>query len=171
MLLCPPCNLELHNECFNNHSVCGCFDRASLAESKSEQNKRGGPTKADSEVTDPKSTGRKRAAVLYPIEEGMVCEWTKLKFAGGGKHPIIGCLGNLASDRHHGPNKDTLRNEQGNVHRICDFCHNRWHAANDPDYDPTGPFQPHDPTTLATLEEIADNEIYWITTKTQKVVD
>jgi hypothetical protein len=162
----------LHDECFNHHTICGCFSSSRSQDTGDvPRNIRGGPTKSDEEVTDPKSTGRKRAAVLYPIEEGMVCEWSKLKFAGGGKHPIIGCLGRPASDRHHGPNKDTLRNELGNVHRICDYCHNRWHAANDPDYDPEGPFTPHDPNTLATLEEIADNEIYWLTTKTKKVVD
>jgi hypothetical protein len=93
--------------------------------------------------------------------------------------PIIGCPGRPASDRHHGPDKNTMRNEVGtNLHRICDWCHNQWHAKNDPFYgpraerelpdgrvihDPTVPFTPvaglpvheHDPHTRA-----ADGEVY-----------
>jgi hypothetical protein len=29
-----------------------------------------------------------------------------------------------------------MNNDEGNVHRICSHCHNKWHAANDDDYDP-----------------------------------
>ncbi len=125
---------------------------------------RGGPTKADEDVTDPKSTGRKRAAVLYPINEGMICEWAQLKAACGGKFPIIGCAGNPATHRHHGPDKNTLNNEQGNVHRICVHCHNRWHTLNDPVYEEffgTEHWLPHDPDTKATVLEIAANEARW----------
>lgn len=93
--------------------------------------------------TDPESTGRKLVARLYPIKPGMVCEWARKKNCGGGSNPIVGCLGNPASDLHHGPDKNTLNNEKGswgvgeaeNVHLICSFCHNRWHAANDGSYE------------------------------------
>lgn len=120
------------------------------------------------EYKDPLSTGRKRAAQMYPIDVGMVCEWAGLKLAGGGVFPIVGCIGRAASDRHHGPDKNTMNNAEGNVHRICDHCHNTWHALNDPEYGPrpdhTQPFIPkgqlgvdwfnHDSKTKATTEEI-----------------
>lgn len=46
----------------------------------------------------------------------------------------VGC-DNLQQCRHHGPDKNTLNNDPGNVHRICHWHHNNWHALNDPDYD------------------------------------
>jgi hypothetical protein len=121
------------------------------------------------EYKDPVSTGRKRAAEMYPINPGMVCEWAGLKFAGGGVVPIVGCIGRAATDRHHGPDKNTMNNAEGNVHRICAFCHNAWHGVNDPFYgerpDPTKPFIPaegdvkeHDPLTKATTEEVLQAE-------------
>lgn len=124
------------------------------------------------EYKDPLSTGRKRAAQMYPIAAGQICEWAGLKKAGGGVIPIIGCIGRPASDRHHGPDKNTMNNAPGNVHRICDHCHNTWHALNDPHYgerpDHTLPFVPkgeravdwfdHDPDTRATIEEILEAE-------------
>jgi hypothetical protein len=65
-----------------------------------------------------------------------------------------------------------MNNAPGNVHRICDFCHNTWHALNDPFYgerpEHTKPFIPtgelnvdyylHDPTTKASMEEILEAE-------------
>jgi hypothetical protein len=91
-----------------------------------------GNMKVGEEMKDPTSTGRKRAAEAAPIEVGMVCEWKRLKEAGGGPVPIKGCPGNPATDRHHGPDKSVLNNEVGvNLHRICSPCHNRWHSEND----------------------------------------
>ena len=121
---------------------------------------------------DPLSTGRKRAAQMYPIAPGQVCEWAGLKRAGGGVIPIVGCIGRPASDRHHGPDKNTMNNAPGNVHRICDHCHNTWHALNDPHYgerpDHTLPFIPtgkvgedwfdHDDKTKASTTEIMEAE-------------
>ena len=126
-------------------------------------------TKSLSEYSDPVSTGRKRAKEMYPINAGMVCEWAGLKFAGGGVVPIVGCVGRPASDRHHGPDKNTMNNAPGNLHRICDHCHNTWHALNDPHYgerpEHTKPFLPtdwawvpHDPATKATTIEIIEAE-------------
>jgi len=129
-----------------------------------------GPVKEDEEVTDPKSTGRKRAVQVKPLTEGMVCEWSNLKFAGGGCYPIIGCPGNPATNVHHGPDKNTLNNDQTNLHAICSTCHNRWHTRNDPTYSedrpgytwvPNGDWTPHDSTTMATVEEILKHEAYW----------
>lgn len=100
----------------------------------------------------------------------MVCEWAWLAAAGGGVVPIVGCPGYPASDVHHGPDKNTLRNVEGNVHRICPTCHNRWHALNDPHYGSRPPadqpFLPvdgewleHDPMTKATDEVVFAEEI------------
>lgn len=122
-------------------------------------------TKDITEYKDPVSTGRKRAAEMYPIDPGMVCEWANLKKAGGGVVPVVGCIGRPATDRHHGPDKNTMNNAPGNVHRICSFCHNAWHGANDPYYGErphqTLPFIPvgqewfqHDSKTKASAEEV-----------------
>lgn len=133
--------------------------------------------KEDDEVLDAKSTGRKRAAQLIKLkdEEGnrVVCSWAGLKFAGGGEYPIVGCANRLATNRHHGPNKDTLENTPGiNLHGICSHCHNRWHTLNDPNY--AGYIQlvggvkkvrPHDGKTRASDEEIIENEKKWILKK------
>lgn len=134
--------------------------------------------KHPSDYKDPLSTGRKMAAEAAPIAPGMICEWAWLAKAGGGVVPIVGCPGRPASDRHHGPDKNTLHNQVGvNLHRICDWCHNQWHAKNDPFYGPrptredgsidaNQPFVPvdengdplpieqHDPITRAPDDEV-----------------
>jgi hypothetical protein len=127
-------------------------------------------SKSLSSYADPISTGRKMAAQAAPISAGLVCEWAGLANAGGGVVPIVGCIGRPASDRHHGPDKNTMNNAVGtNLHRICDHCHNTWHALNDPHYgerpDHTKPFLPlsgdylpHDPKTRATTEQIVAAE-------------
>jgi hypothetical protein len=83
---------------------------------------------------DAVSTGRKRAAQLYPITVGQICKWAWHKQCGGGIVPIIGCTGRPASNIHHGPDKSTLNNEPTNISVICSHCHNRWHVANDKYY-------------------------------------
>lgn len=93
----------------------------------------------DSPVTekvyrDPVSTGRKRAAKLYPLAVGQVCEWAWHKDCGGGIVQITGCTGRPASHIHHGPDKSTFNNDRDNISLICEYCHNRWHAANDKFY-------------------------------------
>ena len=130
-----------------------------------------GFTKSLADYKDPVSTGRKKAAEVAPISVGLTCEWAGLKFAGGGSVPIVGCIGRPASDRHHGPDKNTMNNMLGvNLHRICDHCHNTWHALNDPHYgerpEHTKPFLPlngsclpHDSKTRASTEEIMEAEM------------
>lgn len=130
-------------------------------------------TKSLGDYKDPISTGRKFAAQAAPIDPGMVCEWAGLARAGGGVKPIVGCIGRPASDRHHGPDKNTMNNAVGtNLHRICDHCHNTWHALNDLEYgerpEHTKPFIPqgvkgidwfeHDSVTLATKEQVLEAE-------------
>jgi hypothetical protein len=155
---CLDCLVGWHFNCDNN--PCCCEEEAPPVA----ENKRGGPAKIDDDVTDPKSTGRKRAAVMYPLEEGMICEWAGLANAGGGGKPIIGCYNNPATNRHHGPDKSTLNNAEGNVHRICAHCHNRWHASNDPIYIVafgTKDWKIHDPESRADSKDIVMNEILW----------
>lgn len=133
----------------------------------------GRPPKDENDMTDPESAGRKRAAALLPkdILETMICEWSMLKEAGGGIYPIKGCHNNKATDRHHGPDKNTLNNERGtNLHAICSYCHNRWHAANDNTYEgerpkdatswtPRGEYKPHNPTDKMTIKESLVEEL------------
>lgn len=140
----------------------------------------GRPMLDPDEITDPLSTGRKRAAMMAPILDGMLCEWAGLRYAGGGVVPIVGCAGNVivegkGSDgghRHHGPDKNVLNNTPGvNLHRVCTSCHTYYHGQNNRYYDeprpaagqtwvPTAPegmtVQRHDPDTLATDEEIEE---------------
>ena len=120
---------------------------------------RGAGVKNPDDVKDRHSTGRKRAAQLYPIfSPDDPCEWRMKKNCGGGEKPIVGCLKGTQEDRHHGPVKDTLRNEPGNVHRICKLCHNRWHADNDSIYDPEKNNKlPHSPEEATELEVLASD--------------
>jgi hypothetical protein len=112
-------------------------------------------------LKDEKSTGRKRAAQLYPIEKDAPCEWRGKKNCGGGKRPIVGCLNGFQVDRHHGPVKKTTRNEEGNVHRICKDCHNHWHELNDLVYDEQAYNSlPHDPVAASDIE-IAQEFLKW----------
>jgi hypothetical protein len=105
-----------------------------------EQRGRTRRTKPDHALKDQQSTGRKRAARLYPLDKEALCEWALRPEQGGGI-AIPGCglrpgtKPGKQQSRHHGPDYNTLNNEAGNVHRICHSCHNAWHAANDPNKD------------------------------------
>lgn len=116
--------------------------------------------KDDSSLRDQQSTGRKRAAKAYPLNAEAACEWRMQSNCGGGEHPIVGCHAGLQQARHHGPDKQTLNNDLGNVHRICHQCHNRWHTLNDDGYIWGHLYNPHDPSECS-LEEIALNEVFW----------
>ena len=169
---CPPCQTEEHMFCTKPDLVdlvCCCVEIALNAPVEKTRELAGMKDAAD--ITDVQSTGRKRAAQMYPISEGMTCEWSYLKHAGGGVVPIGGCMDNKASNIHHGPDKNTLNNTSNNVHRICAFCHNYWHGQNDKYYGnrPAGtePFIPigdatwslPDKETRATLEEILTDQV------------
>lgn len=154
---CPSCGRGFHDECESGCNLCHIEEEVRVT---SFVGGRGAPVKDPSKITDPYSTGRKRAAIQYPIFKTNPCEWRGKKNCGGGT-PIIGCIEGLQRDRHHGPIKDTLRNEPGNVHRICKKCHNRWHVINDPIYDLAEYSKTkHEPETADNLELVA-NEAYW----------
>ncbi len=128
----------------------------------------------DANLKDQQSTGRKRAARLYPLSFESPCEWVNRSNCGGGTHPIRGCVSGTQQARHHGPDKSVVNNEEGNVHRICHYCHNRWHVANDATYDwNAGYYNPHNPrpmTEAETKSAIMD-EMRYQTTKSKKIKD
>lgn len=163
--ICQRCIIGWHHECFSpvelgelNAGVmsCCCFTNSGIGQELPQPafdlvvDTSKAPRLKEEGFRDQTSTGRKRAAVLYPIPpEGMLCEWSGLSAAGGGPVPIVGCRGNwivpvkkkeeLPAGQypgaiHHGPDKSTINNEPWNVSRICAVCHNRWHALNNPLY-------------------------------------
>lgn len=156
---CPGCGRGFHNEC--EYGTCSdCHTDVEQITRSLSHGLRGQPVKDVSKITDPYSTGRKRAAIQYPLHKTNPCEWRGKKNCGGGE-PIVGCINGLQEHRHHGPVKDPLENKPGNVHRICTHCHNRWHASNDHIYDEsTYKNLPHDPQPAEEIELVA-NETYW----------
>lgn len=202
-MACLECTAQIHDLCSEfvpivgtGYVQCCCADTttngesaekvgSSLAETLRENLRAGGS------LRDVLSTGRKRAALAKPFIEGSICEWAKLKYAGGGVEPIVGCKGNLLYQdrgkyaRHHGPDKNVLNNDPANLHLICPTCHNRWHTLNDKYYgDGTGASRPeagetwlpniewklHDSETLATATDIFNNEIMWQELKLERKV-
>tara|TARA_R110002020_G_scaffold404912_1_gene614999 strand:- start:41165 stop:41917 length:753 start_codon:yes stop_codon:yes gene_type:complete len=193
--MCAACAAGIFEECENATElepgwIIPCAQKFSMAAGvvggPTERGLVGRPPLDPSQVTDPKSTGRKRAKMLAPISTGQLCEWADLKRAGGGVVPILGCQGNrmiekkggedgyVQGDRHHGPDKGTMNNRVGvNLHSICVTCHHRWHALNDPFYDdegrpaaefaflPVEPYYSHDPNTTFTDDEWAEAELWW----------
>lgn len=173
--LCIACQNGYYNECLRPDEdgvACGVEQQTSLIDVETVIRERGGQIKTLEDITDVQSTGRKRAVLMFPINEGDICEWAGLLSAGGGVNAIIGCLDNLATNIHHGPDKNTLNNKRENIHKICAHCHNYWHAVNDEFYGerPVGtePFIPldgndwklPDTETKATEEQLVQEMIY-----------
>lgn len=144
----------------------GSSGRSGRSSRKSSRKRTGG---------DSQSAGRKIAAKLYPLSETEPCEWQGKSNCGGGDFPIVGCPPGTGKQqaRHHGPDKNVSSNFDGNVHRICHYCHYRWHAANDATYDWNAGFWPlHSPRPMTDLElkmQVLDYMRYESTTKRQKV--
>lgn len=105
-------------------------DENNEEESDGTGNRRTRRNKPDAALKDQQSTGRKRAAKLYPLDRNAPCEWRGRSNVGGGIG-IQGCVAGTQQARHHGPDYNTLNNDSTNVSRICHVCHNRWHQAND----------------------------------------
>lgn len=193
---CLACVVGLFEECHNPREVedapgfiipCAVWLNEVREPSRvfQEPNPVGRPLSDPEDIKDVTSTGRKRAAALHPILEGMRCEWAGLKFAGGGTFPLVGCDGHLLKkkgkqegdvwqgDLHHGPDKNVLHNTPGvNLHAICNQCHKRWHELNDKTYrtprpaagqtwTPEGEYYGHDPMTASTEEDREMNEQWW----------
>jgi hypothetical protein len=155
---CVACARGFPEECKKGGKCLKDKAKVTVISGTTKERKHGATAK---DIKDPKSTGRKRAAALYPLDRSAPCEWRGLKNCGGGKYPIIGCVDGFQTDRHHGPVKDTTRNHSGNVHRICKRCHNHWHELNDLPYDSREyGLLPHDPEQ-ATAEELVMDELAW----------
>lgn len=171
-MACISCGSGLHFEC-RMQPCCCSQDPVIEEEELDDEETRGRRTttyKRDSNLKDQQSTGRKRAAAMYPLDPEAPCEWQGLKNCGGSSFPIVGCSSGKQQARHHGPDKNTLNNEEGNVHRICHRCHNRWHTKNDPGYVWGDPGKSHDPI-VATLDDLVESEFYWARNKTVKAKD
>lgn len=175
-MTCSPCLKGMHSAC-DGPKRCGCShdNRGAVVEAtpavipledvEEEENwrKASGRSgngrrrgKRDAALKDQQSTGRKRAARLYPLDRDAHCEWRGFANCGGGITPILGCTIGFQTDRHHGPDKAVTNNEDGNVHRICSWCHHEWHAKNNDSYDWTNTlFKQHRPRPM-TEEELFD---------------
>lgn len=167
--ICVPCGRGWHQECSHKKGCSKCHDTQQIGSKQNEprelisyESEQPKSRKSRKEnLRDPGSTGRKRAAVLYPLDRSAPCEWRSLRNCGGGLKPIVGCYDGNQQHRHHGPVKDTTRNEQGNVHRICNDCHVHWHELNDLEYDSAkNNLLPHQPEP-APLELLIQNKIDW----------
>lgn len=120
---CVACGRGFHRECGKCRGATNCHIAEGLkSDEETISSSPKGSSRKKRELKDPASTGRKRAAELYPIEPDAPCEWRGLQNCGGGRRPIIGCYDGVQKHRHHGPVKNTTRNEEGNVHRICTAC-------------------------------------------------
>ena len=169
---CIECNRGFHAECISKCKKCHPEEVESSAlvviEGKTDTTSIKGPVKnlhggVFQDLKDPYSTGRKRAAKLYPLDKEQPCEWQGKKNCGGGRYPVTGCISNTQVARHHGPVKNTTRNHAGNVHLICTRCHNHWHELNDIPYvESEYALLPHDPMD-ATVEELTLDEVAWVT--------
>lgn len=152
---CLSCGMGFHWEC-HIEDECPCISAATplpLSSSPVSSLRVGRPVLPDDEVKDPRSTMRKRAQKLlreHNVNIGDPCEWRGLANVGGGRHPIVGCRDGIVKHIHHGPDKNWYHNTRDNLHGICNYCHNRWHAKNDSCYDPLIPHNPRD----ATEEEL-----------------
>lgn len=134
---CIYCNADMHFICVEEAlegKNCCCEGEGFVGEPIKQllSTRRGRPHITDgSKLADVLTTGRHRAAVRISKEylaAQHVCSWAGLAAAGGGVVPIIGCPGNIATDRHHGPNKSVLDNDDNyvdfghNLHAICRYC-------------------------------------------------
>lgn len=168
-IACFPCANGLYEECLNLIPIEGDPEHfkpcMNVGLSKSDRRAQeahgiGRPLKDVDEIMDPRATGSKRAATMYPLHFDEDCEWTGLLYAGGGYVTVVGCRGNLQEIRHHGPVVDMLENGPGNVHRICNQCDQRWHTLN-ASLEPGVDVLEHDRSTRAGASELDENELWW----------
>lgn len=170
-MACVDCGAGMHFACKEHPCCCSNSPVAEVEEDENGPRYISRTYKREGTLKDQQSTGRKRAAKLYPLDFEAPCEWQGLAKAGGGKYPIVGCESGTQQARHHGPDKNTLNNDEGNVHRICHKCHNRWHTKNDLDYVAGEITNKHNAVLLATVQELMESELYWVGKKTVKAKD
>ena len=137
MTLCLACRRKNCKQCQNDFCECshswGESDR--LENTTSETNR-----KNDYDLKDPQSTGRKRAARLFPLDAQRPCEFAGCRDVGSPGFEIPGIDGcgtrpgtNVGTQqaRHH-VDYNTLNNDSDNVVRICHSCHVQLHHVIDP---------------------------------------
>lgn len=139
-IICLACRRGNHKKCFEDFCTCTHFDSTGLPSVDPKPEKKYGKNrKHDHELIDPQSTGRKRAAKMYPLDPNLDCDFAGTLNAGEipGLQGIEGCgiregskVGSQQA-RHH-LDYDTLNNEPDNVVRICHSCHVLIHHKNDP---------------------------------------
>lgn len=160
MSKCGPCLSGNCSDCANewvDYAVCNCnhapveqsrpvgtIAAALNLEPEKPDTQRTRRLKADDAVRDQQSTGRKRAAKLYPLKtddgKRIPCDlanksaptlpsYMEVQIDGCGVRP--GTLSSHAQARHHN-DYNTLNNERENVLLLCHNCHNLLHAKNDP---------------------------------------
>lgn len=159
---CWPCRTGEHQACnaiFVQETECACThdteynlmpppvgtigNALNLEPDEPESTKRTRQLKNDDSVRDQQSTGRKRAAALYPLKDEngnpFPCDFANKKavLPNFMEVQIDGCgsrektlAGNAQARHHHDYN--TLNNERYNVGLLCHSCHNLLHAKNDP---------------------------------------
>ncbi len=162
---CMGCGRGFHEECDTHCDEChpliihNLFEGEALSSSTRNEN----GYKSDDKVTDYYSTGRKRAALLYPInkEDPAPCEWRGKKNCRGGL-ASTGCNNGFQQYRHHGPDKTPINNAVGNVHQICKKCHKRWHFTNDAVYVKEEYIKTAHEPQEATIEELQEYERKWM---------
>jgi len=157
--ICWPCRRGQHNGCagfVTLHLQCDCThdtvapvpnsaigDSLGLEPTEPDSRTVTRRYKDDQSVTDPQSTGRKRAASLYPLIDGngnrLPCDLAGKKDALPNfmKVQIDGCgvrqgtLPGKAQSRHH-HDYNVMNNDRDNIGLLCHSCHNLIHAKNDP---------------------------------------
>lgn len=164
---CYSCGRNFHEECLTNCEQCHPISEVEVTVVSFTEEE----AKKEKEFKNPESTGRKRAAMLYPLDPDKPCEWQMQKNCGGGLRPIVGCLDGKQQSRHHGPDKNTMNNSIGNVHRICHTCHVRFHELNDPIYDQEGFVDHKHAPVAASIEELWEWELSWKTGEMKKKFD
>lgn len=99
--------------------------------------------KDEGSLKDIQSTGRKRAAVLYPLKDengrpipcdfagrrNVLPNFMQVQIDGCGTRQ--GTVAGIAQARHH-HNYTVTDNERSNVGLLCHSCHNLLHSKNDP---------------------------------------
>src|SRR5687767_4378746 len=98
--LCWECTNLSNGACCCNGPSASIAEEIEDAEEETRDSRRPTTYKREGTLKDQQSTGRKRAARLYPLNPDASCEWRGLKNAGGGQFPIVGCNSGVQQARH-----------------------------------------------------------------------
>ena len=133
-MTCISCLRGFHEECLPGCDNCHPKIEESQSLTIEHKEDRLAWSKENNDVRDPHSTGRKRAAKLFPLDKQAPCEWQgkgTIEFPGTNLKPVETCTEGKQQCRHH-IDYNTLNNSETNVVRICHTCHVKFHWNNDP---------------------------------------